>query len=247
MSLELKIDKEVQENISFKEKKVVLKRNELPSGVVEKILGMEKGETKEFTEPVGDEIGYVTVTVKNIYRITETQEETLKKIGFKNYKDLENKVRMMAQKKNDEKYLNSRIIMVFETILKDIKVEVPERLFEVAKKGFLNVMTEDAKEQGYDLLELLKKENLTTDDYIEGSLEKIKTKVKISLLIEHIANMEQINVTNDELDEMIIKVLNLPDASKIPKDIERDFFIQIERMARVNKTVDFLIKNTKEI
>lgn len=220
-------------------------------GVGEEIIGLEKGSSKDIEVTLPENYpdkkyagkkAVFHVLVKDIKekKLPEVNDELAKKIGKDTLQEAREEIRSQLLERKES---NAKINMknqILEDILKRHKMDLPETI--VARQ--LKVLMEKAEN------ELLQKG--VTKEVIEEHKAKLEeqlskeaeNKVKSYFLLDEIANIEKIEVTDEEVDNWMASLAasynqSLDDVKKYYK--EHDLIGGLKEQLREEKTLDFLL------
>jgi trigger factor len=224
-----------------------------PKELLNALVGTELGTTKEVEVAYPQSYQYKELAGKNrVYKVTPKQikekilpdinDDLAKETGhFSDLNGLREHLRKViysTKKRESQADVESQI---FNTLLKNHVFEIPSSMVERQAAQ----LAEDAKHQllhqGY------KKEDLEKEDgkIKEGVKSQAKNNVKLFFIIEKIARSENINITDEELDEkidQIAKSTKEPTAEVRKKLDENGLIENLREQMLHDKVVEFLIK-----
>ncbi len=134
---------------------------------------------------------------------------------------------------------------LIDEVIKNMKAEIPEVMYENAIDGMVNDFAQRLKSQGMELELYLKYMGMEISALRKQFEEQAKKQVQIRLALEKIVELENITVTDDELEAEIDKVA---DTYKMPKE-QIKAMIPAEEFKKdlaVNKAID-LVRDTAEV
>ena len=225
----------------------------------ENLIGVEQDEEKEFTisypedfsSPglAGKTVSY-KAKVKSVGRVElpELNDEWAQSLdeGFESLEDMRRKLREDLESFS-EADANARLrVDAIAKLIEKNEFEVPGALIDVQARNLLNNFAQDLAQRGVDLSKVEK-------DFIEMVYEQMKTQaerdVRGAMLLEKIAELENIEVTPEEVDEEIQKMADYYNVSV--DDIKQSF--QQNRSAetvisnnlRTRKAIEALIASAK--
>lgn len=179
-------------------------------------------------------------------KVPEVNDEFAKKVG--NFETLE------ALKEDIQKYLDEaqnnenqkrKAVKIFETVVNNGKVEISESMIERETRNILNEYSQRFKAQGIDFNKLM--ESQGNDTMIQNMKSEAEKRIKNSLVITKIAQLENINVSPDDLEnkiEEISKAYNT-DKNLILEEIRKNNAIigGITQQVLNDKVTQFLVEN----
>ena len=159
-------------------------------------------------------------------------------------RDVENRLKMSAEKEN-EYVLKNKVV---DKVAKICQVEVPEVLVDRKTVDLIKDMEYRIRQQGLTLENYLKYTNTSVEQLREQYKENASNNVKVDLILEAIAKVENIEISDEELDKGIEKIA---EQNNQPADQIKQLFILQDRLDLfreslvMDKTVTFLLENAK--
>jgi trigger factor len=213
----------------------VEKESEFPmKGFSEELIGMKRGETKEFklifpqdysrAELAGKEAEF-KVTVKEIKqeRLPEVNDDFAKQVNaeFKNVEDLRNKVSESLKKANEEKTKRDFEQKVVDEVVKQSEIEYPPVMEEAEIDSLIRDQMRrwQVDEKGMD--EYLKSIKRTPEQLREELRPVAERMVKQTLVLTEVARAEDVQVNQNDVKEYV---------ESMTKDIEperKDTYMQL--------------------
>jgi len=207
----------------------VIKDSEFPiKGFSEELIGLKKGETKEFKlsfaqdygrpELAGKEAAF-KVTIKDIKqeKLVELNDELAKQVNpeFKTVEDLKNKVTTDLKENAEAKAKRDFQQKILDTLVEKSEIEFPPVLEEDELNNLINseMRRWQMDEKGLDqYLQSIKK---TPEQFREEFRPSAIKSLKQSLAITEVAKAENIKVEASDLaDEINNMTKSIPDQSK---------------------------------
>ena len=109
-------------------------------------------------------------------------------------KHIENTIREQKEMENENKYVDS----LLEAVAKNVEVDIPEEMVEEEIDRLINRYEEQLKMQGISL-EMYYQFTKTTEKELRANMEKeAYNHVLYRLMLEEIANIEKIEISDDE-------------------------------------------------
>ncbi len=178
----------------------------LPEAISDALKGKKKGDDFEVTTEFPDDFANKNFagktltlkgTIKEVKRlkIATVDDEFAKDLGYENTDKLREAIKESIEKAKKEILENKQKGEIIDKLLQMHEIEVPEGLFQEELNMLIN--GEKQKDPGADEEKL--KEELK---------EKAERNVRINLLLDTIADMEGIDVTNDEIKQKIAELSN---------------------------------------
>lgn len=213
------IDKLTSQNMPF-----VLGETKLIPGFEEKILGIKKGEKREFEiqfpkdfpdkEFAGKTAKFKVecLAVKKV-DLPKIDHKFIESFGLKSEKELrENIKKSLIQEKIDRGF-DLKKAKIAEQLIKTTKVEIPKALVEQEALRMRGALEADLKNRGMTLAEY--QENLKIDDKkMQADLEEqSKRNITLGVALGEVARAEKISISNQdgvtELYKRLISILGL--------------------------------------
>jgi len=207
----------------------VIKDSEFPiKGFSEELIGLKKGETKEFKlsfaqdygrpELAGKEAAF-KVTIKDIKqeKLVELNDELAKQVNpeFKTVEDLKNKVTTDLKENAEAKAKRDFQQKILDTLVEKSEIEFPPVLEEDELNNLINseMRRWQMDEKGLD--QYLQSINKTPEQFREEFRPSAIKSLKQSLAITEVAKAENIKVEASDLaDEINNMTKSIPDQSK---------------------------------
>jgi len=254
IDLTMKKDGVVLEGGEGKSHSVYTEEGHYIPGIIDEILGMKEGETKDFTLPfpkdhyqkhlAGQDVDF-TVSLNEIFKLEtpKLDDDFAKSLGLGDLKNLEEKLEENLQIENAQEENTRQEKELLELLSeKSTFEEIPDLLVNQEASQMIGELEQSVIAKGAKFDEYLKSINKTVNDLKLDFAKTALQRVKVALLLKEIAEKESITVETEELDNEIDKVAeHYKDNDDIRKQIftprYRDF---VEHQMRNKKTIDFL-------
>ena len=225
----------------------------------EHLVGVEEDDEKEFTiaypedfsSPglAGKTVNY-KAKVKSVGKVElpELNDEWAQSLdeGFESIATLRTKMREDLESYS-ESDANARLrVDAIAKLIEKNEFEVPNALIDVQARNLLNNFGQDLAQRGVDLSKV-------ENDFVQMVYEQMKTQaerdVRGAMLLEKIADMENIEVSDDEVNEEIQKMADYYRTSV--EEIKNSFKQnqsaenEISNNLRTRKAIEALIENAK--
>ena len=225
----------------------------------EHLVGVEEDEEKEFTiaypedfsSPglAGKTVNY-KAKIKSVGKVelAELNDEWAQSLdeGFETMDDLRKKLREDMES-YAEADANARLrVDAIATLIEKNEFEVPNALIDVQARNLLNNFGQDLAQKGVDLSKV-------ENDFVQMVYEQMKTQaardVRGAMLLEKIADLENIEVSADEVSEEIQKMADYYSVSvdEIQKSFQQNqnAETEISNNLRTRKAIEALIEAAK--
>jgi len=185
------------------------------------LIGMKKGETKEFPITFPDdyfneklkglEISF-TATLNDILEevLPEIDDELAKKLGqFQSLAELKDKILenlKAGYEKRTEQELNEQI---FKALIEKTDFELPEAMVNIELEGIINEAQQSFMQHNIEMEQL----GMTTDSLKEKYRETAENQVRRHLLLNKLVEQESLDLTDDDLEnayQEMAKTYNQP-------------------------------------
>ncbi len=231
---------------------VVLGQKQLWPEVEKEVLGKKAGEegevefTAEDNKDVYGEVAGKKVKVKFKVKavkekeLPEVNDEFAKKLGFESLEEMKKKIREdleIAEKTREQEEVEDQII---EELLKKVNVPVPPSMLDLEIRAQAENQLMRLAQMGVNVQQLSPQ---AIFEMVRPTAEKT---VKVKLLLEKVAELEGIEVTDEEVEEEIQKLANNlfgGDYVKARQSLqERGLLPLIKEDVRRQKALDRLIE-----
>ncbi len=248
-------DEEDAEPIEVNDLEVQLGDELIEKSFTENLIGVEEDEEKEFTVEYPQEFSSPALAgrtvnykakVKSVgnVELPELNDEWIKSLdeGFESLDDLRSKLRedleMVSKADADSRVRNDLIARLIEKH----EFEVPGALIESQAQNLLNNFAQDLAQRGVDLSKVDESFIETTYNQMKGQAER---DVRGAMLLEKIAESENVEVSEDEVKEEIEKMAEYYRTSV--EDFRKSLNQQggdamIENNLRTRKAVEALVE-----
>lgn len=246
-----------------KNQPIIIGEGNFIPGFEDKLVGMKKGEEKEFElrfpkeyfqKNLAGKPAEFKIKVNSVFKVEmpEANDEFAKSFGaFKNMKDLEDQIKKNLQQEVDNKERQRVELEILESIANKSKFgEFPEDLVASEIDKMVHELKHDFENQGLkyeDYLQSIKKSEEELRKSFEPRAEK---RVKTALLIRKIAEVEKIEATEDEIHKEIEKSKQTYQQQKneeMLKQLETpDYYSFVKNIMVNQKVIDMLFKSATE-
>jgi trigger factor len=207
------IDKPEEEPIKADDLELTLGEANIEKAFTENLIGLEEDDEKEFTVEYPEDFGSQFLAgqkvsykakVKSVGKIElpEADDEWAQGLEeeFKSMKDLRKKLRedleLMAKNEADNKIKDELVTKLID----EHPIEVPQILINIQARTILENFAQDLAQQGMDL-------NKMETDFVRSLYEQMRGQaerdVRGAILLEKVAELENVEVTSEEIAEEI--------------------------------------------
>ncbi len=206
------LDKVPLEGGQNKDTAVIIGKDYIIPGFDKKLLGTCKGETREFNLPypkdyhmknIAGKMVEFKVTIKDVYKreLPALDDQFAKGLGLKKFDELKDNIKksIKVQKESENKQRVEKE-MLEKIIAKSRFGDIPEMLVDHEAKAILAELEQTVTSQGGKFEDYLSSINKTQDQLTLDLLPEAVKRVKISLLIREVAQVEKIKVKEEEIE-----------------------------------------------
>lgn len=255
VDMEMKRDGVLLEGGQAKDYRIYLNENHYIPNLAEQLIGVNKGDKKEFTLPfpedhfdktyAGKDIDF-TVDVKEVYEIhlPEVDDEFVKQLGLESAEALKKLLRKNLRMENERRALEVAEIELLETLVeKSTYTEVPEILLKEETRRMFEEMRQDIESRGGKMEDYLTSLKKSADEFKLEMLPTAEKRVKTAVYVKHVAKENEIEVAQEELDQEIDRVLeaaNDQDEETKERISSPEYREYVGNMMRNRKTLEHL-------
>lgn len=127
--------------------------------------------------------------------------------NFKTLDDLKSKIKENLKLEKEQKLREKRRARVLESLIKETKVEVPEKMIENELSSMLAQMKGDILRFGGKWEDYLKSTNKTEDEIKSSWRDDANKRVLSQLILAKISEVEKISPTDEEIETELIRLL----------------------------------------
>ncbi len=188
-------------------------------GFDKELLGVKKGDVREFTLPYPKEhyqknlagkIVEFKVKINEIYEreVPKADEEFAKSLGAKNMEEVKKQIKENLVAEQKQKSEQKSVLEVFEAILKDTTFShIPDSMTNNEARHMINELKNNVEQQGGKFEDYLTHIKKTAEDLERELIPEAEKRVKTSLMLSEIVKAEKLEVSDEELNEAVKKHL----------------------------------------
>lgn len=227
-------------------------------GFEEQLIGMKAGETKDIDVTFPENYGAEDLAgAAVVFKVTvhEIKEKTLPEINDDLIKDAEIKdvetveafkeytiKNLTAQKESDaeRKFENDLLTKLME----NSPVEIPEAMIEDETNSMVNDFAQRLAQQGFPMDQYLQMTGMNEEALREQMKPEAKSKVNVRLVLDAIANAENIEVDDKDVEVEYENIANQygMEVDKVKEAINKDALVYD---LRLQKAVELVKENVK--
>ncbi|HBT20375.1 MAG TPA: trigger factor [Peptococcaceae bacterium] len=231
-------------------------------GFEEQLVGAKVGETREvkvtFPEDYRDKNlagkeAVFNVTIKEIKRkeLLPLDDEFAKDVSqFNTLEELKEDIRNKLKEEKEKKVRQEIRDEVIKKVVENAELEVPETLIKRRIDAHIKRLDERLKMQGYSLEEYCEAAETTEEELREKYREQAIESVKTDLVLEEIAQRENIKVSEDEIFEEIQNLAK--DYNESVENVQKHLRLKDNLQALtygllIDKTIKFLVDHSSPV
>ncbi|MGM0470972.1 MAG: trigger factor [Bacillota bacterium] len=252
------VDGETFEGGSAEEYTLEIGSESFIPGFEEQLIGAEVGEEVEVDvtfpeeyqqEDLAGEGAIFKVDVKEIKEkeVPELDDELAAEIGdFDSLDELKADTRSKLEEEAAEKADNLLKNELIKQVTENAEVNIPETMIENELDMMINNMKQRLQQQGMDFEQYLSVMGKEEEDFRDEQREEARNQVKSTLVLDAIAEEEDINVTDEELENKIEEIAQQQDQEPEMVKAMLQMQGQYESLAdnmRNEKVINFLVEN----
>jgi trigger factor len=230
MDIEIFIDKIPVEGGQGKDAAVLIGKNYIIPGFDKNITGAGKGEVREFNLPyptdyydknLAGKMAEFRVKVKEIYNriLPEVNQDFAKGFGVASVEKLTSNIKksLQAEKQHQEEQ-KSEVAMLDKIISQSKFGDIPEILIKHEAEVMMSELEYNVKSQGAKFEDYLTHLKKTRDEIMLDLMPDAVTRVKVSLVIREVGNLEKIQAPEHDIDKAIEDILRQYKGNKTVED-----------------------------
>jgi len=175
--------------------------------------------------------------------LPELDDEFAKDVSeFDTFEEFKADMAKKLKEKNKERAKRELEDKILETICNNTEIDIPEAMFETAVNNQIREFAMQLQYQGMSIEQYAQYTGITLDAMKAQIRPDAEKKVKTSLVLEKIAKVENIEVSDKEIEKELEK---MAEQSKMSvEDIKKYVNVaDIKDSKLVEKTVEFVVKN----
>lgn len=231
-------------------------------GFEEQLIGVKAGESKDVNvsfpedyhvEDLKGKPAVFKVTVKEIKvkELPELDDELAKDVSeFDTLDELKADIRKKQEDSNKEKAKRDFENAVVTKVVNASEVDIPEVMVDREVDYMVKDLDYRLKYQGMDIQKYTEMMGITIDTVKNDFKEMAKTRVKTNLVLEAIAKVENISVSDEAIDKRadeLAAMYGTKDTKKMKESILNTQSDIIKEELANNMVIDFLVASSKEI
>lgn len=235
---------------------LVIGSNTFIPGFEDQLIGKKSGDEVEVnvtfpTEYHAKELAGKPVVFKvkvndvKVKEVPELDDEFAKDTSeFDTLAELKEDIKVKIQQRKDEDSKSKMKNDIIEKICENTEIEIPNGMIENQVNNLIMQLNYQLQYQGMNLDTLLKMTGRDISDLKEERKEDAKKQVKAELVLNKIATLENIEVSEEEVDKEIEKMASMYniEADKLKSTMGSEIN-NLKEDIKLRKVVDFLFEN----
>lgn len=150
--------------------------------------------------------------------------------------------------KKEKAAKNTKEGLVIDKIIENASMEIPEPMVDTTKEQMLNEFAQQISYQGLSMEQYFQFTGMTKEKFLETATPEAERRIKSRLVLEAIAKTEDIQVSDDELNDELKKMaemyqMDLEKLTDLVGDSEKE---AIKQDIAVQKAVDLVVEASVE-
>ena len=226
-------------------------------GFEEQLIGKKAGDEVEvdvtfpITYHVEDIAGQrvifnVKINAVKVKELPELDDEFAKDTTeFDTLEELKADLRAKAEKAAADKAKGEERNAVVDKVVANTEVEIPETMLQAQVDNYIMELAYSLQYQGFSVEQLLEMTGKTMQDLREEKKADSEKAVKSSLVIDAIADAENITVSDEDLEKEVARMAEAYNMTidQIKAALKQNDLDEIRGQLRVTKTIDLLVEN----
>lgn len=202
-------------------------------GFSEKLMGLAKGETKEFSHKYPKESTYehlrgkdvnFTIQMENVKKLTkpDLDDDFAKTLGVDDMATLKESIQLQLENEKRNEYDNQYYDDLLEKIIEKSTIKYPPLTLEDEVADVLKNFEQNIANQNLDLDTYLKINSRKKEEFVENDIEPAaKKRLEHALVIEEVSRREEIKLDQEDLQKeyqkSFMQMQAAPDYQKLQK------------------------------
>ena len=228
-------------------------------GFEDQLIGKKKGETCDVnvtfpTEYHADELAgkpaKFVVTIKEIKRneLPELNDEFASEVSdFDTLEEYKADIRKKLQEKKEQDAKVENENKVIEKVVENATMELPQPMVDTQAREMVENYARRLQSQGLNINDYMKYTGMTPDKLMEQMRPEAEKRIKTRLVLEKVAEVENVEVSDEKLDEQIgeIAASYKIEADKLKEMMGEREKEQIREDLKVQAAIDVLVEQAK--
>ncbi|TSC91662.1 MAG: trigger factor [Candidatus Berkelbacteria bacterium Licking1014_96] len=223
-------------------------------GFEEKLMGMKKGEEREFEltlpkEGVDDDLKgqqakfKVKLNELKAIQLPELNQEFAQRLGASEIGDLKKRMEGAIKNQKELEIENKYKIALIDKVAAKTKIEIPESLVNQEKERLIGEFSRQLSMSGMTVEQFLAGQKKTKENLDKDFIIQAEKNVRIGLTLAEISKAENIEATATEIDEEIDRLIN----EGMSRGLKKSDLVKSYENEAGKRQIEHLIKNKKTI
>lgn len=190
----------------------------------------------------------VKVNGIKVKELPELDDELAKDVSeFDTLDELKNDLKTKLMEDTVKKQEEDQRSKILDAVVEKFEIEIPQAMVDTEIDTMLRDFDFQLRYQGIDLEKYLEFTGSKIEDLKEQMKEDATSRVKTSLVLDTIGDVEKIDVTDEDVDAELEKLAesNKTDVAKLKETFTETNYGYIKNTIKVRKTIDLLVDNVK--
>lgn len=257
IDMEMSKDHVALEGGTGRDYKVYLSEPNYIPGMAEQLVGMKAGDEKAFTLPfpkehfqkhlAGKDVDF-KVKASGVFelQLPKADDEFAKAVGIESLEKLRAKLKENMQAEMETRASEAAEIELLEKLVDSASFsEVPAILINEEVNRMMHELEHGLEDQGLDMATYLQQIKKSKDELKMDFTQQAIRRVRTAVLIKALANEQKVEVTEDEIDAEVDRILaNVPEAQSETREqvASPDYRDYVKLQMRNRKTLEWVKK-----
>ncbi|MGE4283338.1 MAG: trigger factor [Clostridia bacterium] len=178
--------------------------------------------------------------------LPEIDDEFVKDVSeFNTLDELKEDIKKRLTEENEHKAKHEMEDAVIDKVIEGVSVDIPQVMIENRIDSMARDFDMRLRGQGLELDKYLELTGFNMEQFREQFKEQAEKQVKTSLVLEKIGQVEAIEVSDDELEQELVKLADnyKMEIDKLKKMLKSEDIQSIKDDLVIGKTIDMLVEN----
>ena len=162
---------------------------------------------------------------------------------FETLDEYKDDIKATLKVKKEKAAKNTKEGLVIDKIIENATMDIPEPMVETTKEQMMNEFAQQISYQGLSIEQYFQFTGMTKEKFMETATPEAERRIKSRLVLEAIAKVEDIQVSDEELEEELKKMaemyqMDIEQLTGLVGDSEKD---AIKKDIAVQKAVDLVV------
>ncbi len=167
---------------------------------------------------------------------------------FETLDEYKEDIKATLKVKKEKAAKNTKEGLVIDKIIENATMDIPEPMVETTKEQMMNEFAQQISYQGLSIEQYFQFTGMTKEKFMETATPEAERRIKSRLVLEAIAKVEDIQVSDEELEEELKKMaemyqMDVEQLTGLVGDSEKD---AIKKDIAVQKAVDLVVEAAVE-